>query len=387
MANRGHGEGSIYQRKDGRWAASITVEGDKRKTFYGKTRKDVQEKLRVALNEQKQGILATGPRQTVGQFLTYWLENVQKPAVRIRTYMRYESQLRRHTLSVIGNIQLSKLSSQRIQTFYTHLLEKGLSSRTVRLIHTMLHKAFDYAVSLGYLPRNVCNVVSLPRVEKIETHALTLDQVRQLLEAAKGHRVEALFVLALVTGMRRGEILGLKWSDINFTEGVIHVQRSLVDVKGGVVESKPKTARGYRAIVLPSFVIDVLKKHQEQQAVQCKKSTQWQDHDYVFCTSHGTPFAAANLRTMFKALLKKAELPDIRFHDLRHSVATLLLSIGTHPKIVQELLGHGQISITMDTYSHVMPTLQRDTMAQLDDLLKPPGSADGNGDHRPPEKG
>jgi integrase len=359
----------VELRKDGRWAASISLGGRKRKTFYGKTRKEVQEQLKAALHEQQQGKLVTGPRQNVKQFLAYWLEDVQKPSVRLRTYQRYEMQLRRHILPAIGNMQLSKLTPQHIQAFYAQMLQNGLAPQTVRLLHAMLHKAFDYAVSVGLLARNVCDIVSLPRIEKYEARSLTLEQVQQLLSAAKGHRVEALWILVLVTGMRRGEMLGLKWSDINLSTGVISVQRSLVDVKGGIIETKPKSSKGYRSILLPSFAVDALRAHKERQIALRESATKWQEGDYVFCTSHGTPFAAANLRTMFKSLLQSAGLPDIRFHDLRHSVATLLLSIGTHPKVVQELLGHGQIGMTMDTYSHVMPTLQRDTMARLDDLL------------------
>ena len=162
---------------------------------------------------------------------------------------------------------------------------------------------------------------------------------------------------------------GLKWRDVNLTEGVISVQRSLVELKGGIIESKPKSSRGYRSILLPPFALDVLKKHREQQVRMRQRAVKWQENDYVFCTSHGTPIAAANLRTEFKALLREAGLPDISFHDLRHSVATLLLGIGTHPKIVQELLGHGQISMTMDTYSNVMPTMQQEAMAKLNALL------------------
>jgi integrase len=369
MARRGHGEGSLYLRKDGRWAASISLGGRKRKTIYGKTRKEVQERLKAALHEQQQGKLITGPRQNVQQFLAYWLEDVQSPSVRLRTFQRYESQLRRHILPAIGNMQLSKLTPQHMQALYAKLLQNGLAPQMVRLVHAMLHKAFDYAVRVGWLTRNVCDIVSLPRVEKYEARSLTLEQVQQFLLAAKGHRVEALWILVLVTGMRRGEILGLKWSDINFSTGVVSVQRSLVDVKGGILESRPKSSKGYRSILLPSFAVEALRVHKERQISMRESAIQWQDGDYVFCTSHGTPFAAANLRTMFKALLQRAGLPDIRFHDLRHSVATLLLSIGTHPKVVQELLGHGQIGMTMDTYSHVMPTLQRDTMARLDDLL------------------
>lgn len=369
MARRGHGEGSIYRRKDGRWAASITLEGRNRKTFYGKTRKEVQEQLKIALHEQQQGTLITGPRQTLQQFLTYWLEDVQKPAVRARTYLRYETQLRLHILPLLGSKELSKLSPQHVQNFYSQMLKKGLSPQSVRLLQAMLHKAFDYAVRIGLLSRNVCDAVTLPKVERPEIHSLTAEQIIQLLQAARGHRAEALFVLASVTGMRRGELLGLKWSDINFAEGVLYVRRSLVEVKGATIESEPKTSRGYRSILLPPFVLEVLKRHRVQQAKMRLEAAMWQESDFVFCTSHGKSFAAANLRTMFKALLKKAGLPDIRFHDLRHSVATLLLSIGTHPKVVQELLGHGSIGITMDTYSHVMPTMQKNVMARLDDIL------------------
>ncbi len=369
MTRRGHGEGSIYQRSDGRWVASISLEGGKRKTFYGKTRKEVQEQLKTALYEQQQGKLLTARRQTVGQFLTHWLEDVHKPAVRVRTYVRYEMQLRRHILPALGGMQLAKLTVQHVQKFYAQMLQKGLSPQSVRLLHAMLHKAFDYAVHVDLLPRNICDHVSLPRIEKRETRALSLEQALRLLETARGHRMEALFVLALVTGMRRGEIVALKWSDVNLTEGVISVQRSLVELKGGIIESKPKSSRGYRSIILPPFALEALKKHRERQQLMRREALQWQENDYVFCTSHGTPFAAANLRTAFKALLAKAELPDIRFHDLRHSVATLLLELGTHPKIVQELLGHENIGMTMDIYSHVMPTMQKEAMARLDALL------------------
>jgi len=382
MARRGHGEGSIYQRSDGRWAASISLEGGKRKTFYGKTRKEVQAQLKTALYDQQQGKLMTAPRQTGKKFLTHWLEDVHKPAVRIRTYVRYEMQLRRHVLPALGGIQLSKLTVQHVQKFYSQTLQKGLSPQSVRLLHAMLHKAFDYAVRVDLLPRNVCDNVSLPRIEKRETRALSLEQALRLIETVRGHRMEALFVLALVTGMRRGEIIGLKWSDVNLAEGVIAIQRSLVELKGGIIESKPKSTRGYRSIILPPFALEALKKHRERQERMRKAALKWQENDYVFATSHGTPIAAANLRTAFKALLVKAELPDIRFHDLRHSVATLLLEIGTHPKIVQELLGHENIGMTMDIYSHVMPTMQKEAMAKLNELLGGSGHKGGGSTER-----
>ncbi len=214
MGKRGNSEGSIYRHNEKYWAASITLENGKRKYFYGKTRKEVQEKLRVALNEQKQGTLVTAPQQTVEQFLKQWLETC-KPSVRIRTYERYETFVRLHVVPVIGHIQLQKLTAQHIQALYAKKLEEKLSPTTVNVLHAMLHKAFDDAVRWGLIARNVCDLVSPPRRAHYEIKPLTMEQAQQLMAAAKGHNMEALFVLALTTGMRRGEILALKWQDIN----------------------------------------------------------------------------------------------------------------------------------------------------------------------------
>ena len=371
MARRGHGEGSIFQRSDGRWAATISLEGRKRKTFYGKTRKEVQEKLKTALHEQQQGTLITVPRQTVEQFLRYWLEDVHKPRIRVRTYVRYEGMLRLHFIPVLGHLQLLKLSPQHIQALYAQKLKEGLSANTVNVLHAILHKAFDHAVRLNLLPRNLCDVVSPPRTEEHEIQSLSLEQVQQLLTAAKDHHLEALFVLALMTGMRRGELLALKWQDVNFAESTLYVRRAFIEVTGrGIIETEPKTAKGRRSIHLPPLAIEALKKHRAHQGEVRRQAEIWQERDLIFCTSRGTPFIATYVHGVFKALLKKANLPDMRFHDLRHSAATLLLGMGTHPKVVQELLGHSQISMTMDIYSHVMPTMQKDAMTKLNEALE-----------------
>lgn len=368
---RGHGEGSIYQRQDGRWVASITLGGRKRKYLYGETRKEVQEQLKVALREQQQGMLLTGPRQTVEQFLTYWLEDVHKPLIRVTTYARYKAHLRSHILPVIGQYQLQKLSAQHVRSFYAEMLKKGLSAKSITVLHAILHKAFDHAVHEEMLVRNVFDVVSAPRVEKHEIHSLTLEQIQRLLQVAKGHKIEALFVLALVTGMRRGELLGLKWGDLNVAKRILYVRRTLIEVAGeGIRESETKTAKGRRSIQLPSFVLKVLEQHRTRQAERKQRAEMWEEHDLMFCTSHGTPFAAGSLYRMFKALLIEGGLPNVRFHDLRHSAATLLLSMGTHPKVVQELLGHSKISMTMDTYSHVLPTMQEGVMRKMDELFR-----------------
>jgi integrase len=372
MTRRGHGEGSIYQRKDGRWVASITLEGHKRKEFYGKTRKEVQEKLKVALRELEQGALVTGPQQTVSQYLNEWLK-VHKQAVRPRTYERYEAIVRLHLAPTLGKIPLQKLTGQHLQRLYTEKLESGLSSTTVSAIHNMLHTALDKAIKLGILTRNVCETVSPPRKTHKEMNPLTPEQIHQLLEAAKGHPQEALFILALATGMRRGELLGLKWQDINFERGVLQVRRALTRMPTGLgyQETEPKTKKSRRSIVLIAFAIEALKKHRAKQLeMKLAAGDTWEEHDYVFCAPAGKHLNPGyDVLVQLKKLLKKAGLPDVRFHDLRHSTATLLLSKGTHPKVVQEILGHSVISMTLDTYSHVLPTMQKDAMQGLNDFF------------------
>jgi integrase len=376
MGRRGNGEGSIYQRKDGRWTATITLEGERgrrRKSFYGKTRKEVQEQLKIALREQQQGMLIATPQQTVEQFLAQWLED-HKAALRIRSYERYEELTRLHIIPVLGHHQLQKLTPQHVQAFYTRKLKEGLSSTTVNGLHAMLHKALDDAVRYNLIARNVCDAVTPPRRGHFEIQPLSMEQAQQFLAIAKGHSLEALFVLAITTGMRRGEILALKWQDITFSQNMLQVRRVFTRRPGNrYIEAEPKTEKSRRSILLAPIVVTLLKQHRaRQREAKLKAGAQWQDLDLVFCTSFGTPLNPSKVVDRFKTLLKRGGLPPIRFHDLRHSAATILLSLGVHPKVVQELLGHNQISMTMDIYSHVLPGMQKDAMAKLNDALQEP---------------
>ena len=382
MKRRGHGEGTIYHRQDGRWAASITLENGKRKTLYGKTRKEVQEKLKIALREQQQGMLVTTPQQTVKQFLEDWLENTHKHDIRPRSYERYEQIIRLHIIPHLGKTALQNLTPQQLKKLYADKLKEGLSAITVAAIHNLLHRALDDAVKWDVLARNVCEKVSPPRKVRKEITPLNVEQIHQLLEAARGHPQEALFVLALHTGMRRGELLGLKWQDINFTEGVLQVRRTLnrvptkmvKEVGQRYIEAEPKTKNSRRSIFLTDLALDALKQHRDhQQEARQKAGLAWENHDYVFCTSLGRHLTPGHdVLVQLKKLLAKAGLPEIRFHDLRHSSASLLLSLGVHPKVVQELLGHTQISMTMDIYSHTLPTMQKDAMQKLNRTLQQP---------------
>lgn len=374
---RGNGEGSIYHRaSDNKWVGSITLESGKRKVFYGKTQKEVQEKMKVALYEQQKGMLpAATTKVTVAQFLKDWLETTQKYDVRPRTYERYEEVVRLHISPILGRHQLQKLTTHHVESFYAKKLEEGLSPRTVNTFHNVLHKALDKARKSRLIVENVCDLVDPPRVEDVERTPLTLKQVKQLLRTAKGHRIEALLTLALATGMRRGELLGLKWQDIDFEKSILQVRRIMSRVptklkseaKKGQVEAATKAKKSRRSIILVPLAFEALQRHQERQREARKKAgDRWIDRDLVFCTSIGTPLNPdRDVRLPFKRLLSEAKLPDIHFHDLRHSAATLLLGMGIHPKIVQEILGHSSIAVTMNVYSHVLPTMQQDAMGML----------------------
>jgi integrase len=378
LAKRGNGEGSIYYRNsDGKWVGSVTLGTGKRKVFYGKTRKEVQENLKGVLHEQQQGTLITAVPQTVAHFLTDWLENTHRRRLRPRTYERHREAVYLHIVPSIGHVQLQKLTARQVQAFYTKKADEGLAPATIIYYHSVLHNALGTAVKWGLVFRNVCDLVTPPRKQQFEIQPLTTEQMQQLLATVRGHKWEALFTLALATGMRRGELLGIKWQDINFEAGLLQVRRVLSRVPTNMperehvyVEAEPKTQKSRRGVMIAPFALDALKKHRVSLLeAKLKAGVFWQEYDYVYCTLHGTHLNPNHVVEEFKKVLVRAGLPDIRFHDLRHSAATLLLSLGIHPKVVQELLGHTQISMTMDVYSHVLPGMQQDAMRQLDAAL------------------
>src|SRR6266702_6012538 len=265
MGRRGHGEGSIARRKDGRYQAAITLENHERKYFYGKSRKEVQDKLNKALYEQKQGTLATGPQQTLKVYLERWVEQVCKLTVKPNTYKGYRSAVYRHLIPSLGHIKLQKLTVEHLQAFFAQKQER-LKPRTLVVIRAALNGALSNAVKWGLVGRNVASLVVLPHVERYEGQILTVDQAHKLLEAARGSRLDVLLLVALTTGMRRGELLSLRWSDVDFERGVLQVRRTLSRVSGmGYVECEPKTKAGRRKIMLTQVVLDALKEHEVRQ--------------------------------------------------------------------------------------------------------------------------
>ena len=357
---RGNGEGSITKRTDGRWMARYTVHtvnGPKRRTVFGKTRKEAADKLAKVLSDRTEGIDYDDQNMTVGEYLEVWLKSSVRGSVRQSTYDRDTSLVNNHLRPALGGIKLKKLSAAHVQGFYRDRLDYGLSPSTVHKMHAILHKALSQALQWHMVPRNVTEAVSPPRPAPKEMRPLTSEEARRLLQEARGNRLEALYVLAVTTGMRQGELLALRWQDVDIENGVLSVRRTLTRNGGGIEMGEPKTKKSRRSIRLTPRAVEALESHQERQLRDMGiLGDRYEDRGLLFTTGTGGPINPSNLRQKsFARLLKEAGLPHIRFHDLRHTCATLLFAQGTHPKYVQELLGHATIAITLDTYSHAIP--------------------------------
>jgi integrase len=370
---RGNGEGSITKRKDdGRWMARYTVHtaaGRKRKTIYGKTRAEVAEKLAKAVMDRADGLVFDAGTLRIFEYLERWLADSVRGTVRDTTYENYAYLVRKYIVPSLGSVKLKALTPAHVQRFYREQLDSGLAPRTVQYLHTLLRKALKQAVKWGLIPRNVTDAVDAPRPAKKETKYFSFDQAKAFLKVASEDRFWALYVLALSTGLRRGELLGLRWEDLDLERGVLRVRRSLTpDVKS---YNQPKSAKGRRSVRLTPGAVETLKSHKMNQDREkdCLGSL-WQEQGLIFPSSKGTPFNPSNLlNRSFKPLLRRAGMPKIRFHDLRHTFATLMFSNGEHPKIVQEILGHAQITLTLDTYSHVLPSMQEGAVGRMGKLL------------------
>ena len=378
MSKRGNGEGTISRRKNGGWMAQYyvyTVDGRRRKTLYGKTRNEVSAKLTKAMADRDGGLIFDAGKMTVGEYLDRWLTDSARGTVRKSTYDSYQHQLRRYVHPTLGRLPLKKLTELHVQGLYRSMQDRGLSARTVRYTHAVLHRALKQAVRWKYIPRNPCDDTDPPKVQRDEMRPLDRDQVRRLLDtsALSGpngdpDRFHALYVLAVHTGMRPGELLALKWDDVDLEAGVLSINRTL-SMAGEF--APPKTAKSRRRIQLTTGSAAALKAHRKRQLEERLRLTSlWQDQDLVFPSTVGTPLNHRNLSRAFKDLLRRAELPEsTRLYDLRHTCATLLLSRNVHPKYVQELLGHASITLTLDTYSHVLPGMEGAAASAMEEAL------------------
>lgn len=371
MARRGHNEGSIYQRKDGLWCAAITLGRDatgkvKRQYIYGETRREVSTKLTAKLAERNRGILLEPTKQTVGQFMDAWMEDVKKGSVRHTTYETY-SYVLRHAVP-IRDIPLAKITAQHVQRLLSDLRATGLG-RTIEVLHAVLHQAFEQAVRWDLVPRNIISAVTVPKVPKKDIAPLTEGEAYRFLDAAEDDRLYALYVLAITCGLRFGEVLGLRWNNIDLNAKTLTLTHQLSKHDGSFLPLK--TAKSKRTIRLSDMALKALKGHRLRQAEErLKVGELWHDLDLVFCTEIGTPLNQSNVRNRsFYPILEKAGIRRIRFHDLRHTCATLLLSQGVHPRIVQEQLGHSRSGVTLDIYSHVTPPMMDEVASKMDSML------------------
>lgn len=360
-------EGAVYQTAQGRWRAEVRLPSGKTKYFQASTQSAVLAKKKEFELQLAHGIESLDGEQSVRTFLERWLTDVQKGAVRTSTFESYEQVLRNRVYPKLGKVKLSKVTGQHIQALYGELKKDGLSPASVVRTHAILHKAFRQALTWRIIPRNPVDEVQRPRIPRHEMTTLTVEQVRALVDAAPSPLWRALFALAGTHGLRRGEALAVRWKDIDLVAGTLSVVRTLHHPRGGGYEfSEPKTKNGRRKIRLAQHVLSELRVHRaDQLAHRLRVGELWADEDLVFANEFGRPLGEDKVTENFHRALDRAGLPKVRFHDLRHTAATNMMALGVHAKVVQETLGHGNVGITLDIYSHVTPDMQEDAVEKL----------------------
>lgn len=380
VQKRRNGEGSIVLRADGRWQARFSFERNGRRhrvSLYGRTREEVAKQLRAKLVERDRGRSIAPTRETLEEHLGEWLDSERRNLAPM-TWQAYESISRMQLVPRLGKVALSRLRPQQVQAMLADLLGEGKSPKTVRNVHGALHAALQRAVEWDLIADNPASEprVKLPKRDPRDMRTLSAEQVQAVLVAAQQDELCALWTAMLTTGLRQGELLALRWSEVDLEAGRLHVVASSVRLSSrarellGVTTSEPlrrdpKTKRGMRVVELPQLAVDAFREHRRQVKVV-------ELNGRVFNRPDGRALAVPTLYTRWHALLKRSGVPPVRPHDARHTVATLLLGAGQHPKIVQELLGHSTVAITMDVYSHATPTMHREAARKLDSLLGTP---------------
>jgi len=404
---RGNGEGSITQRKDGRWQGCITIGMDpktgkpKKQYFYGKKRKEVQDKITEALGDIRKGTFAEPTKLTVGEWLETWLNNYMKPSLRPTTWASYETQVNKHLKPAFEHVKLQSLQTRQLQNLYNKKLEGnradkkegGLSPRSVRYIHTVIRAALDQAVKEKIITINPANAAKLPKMEQKEVQSLDTEGVTLFLQEAAKTKHYAAYLLDIATGLRRGELLALKWEDItlrtqkgemitagnnfkwkdiNMETAVITVNRNLVRTKEGLTFQRPKNNKT-RTVNIPGNVLNELKTHNKKQsAKKLELGKAYKDEGLVFCLDDGSRMDPRGFARHFERMierLQKKGFTRITFHGLRHSFATLSLQEGVDIKTIQDALGHHNPAFTMKVYSHVTEKMKKEATSKIGNLL------------------
>jgi integrase len=375
---RNHGEGSIFQRSDGRWCAQLDLGWQsgkrQRKYIYGSTAAEVQDALLKARTDHQHGFPVVAERQTVGYYLASWLEDVVKPSVRPLTHEQYSQHVRLYLAPALGHHRLSKLGVQHVRALVRQKLADQLSPRTVQLSLATLRRALGQALKDGLIARNVAALVDGPHQAGSERRTFSPDEARVFLDAVVGDKLEALYTVTVTLGLRMGEALGLRWSDINFERRTLTINQTLERIGRGhgskLVLAEPKTSRSRRTLSLSALAVKALRQHYVRQIEsRLAAGPDWQDSGLVFPTGRGTPFEPRNLYRDFHIILRRAGLPVIRFHDLRHSAASLMLAQGIQLRLIQEILGHSSIAVTANLYAHVGEQLKREAADAMDAMF------------------
>ena len=374
---RANGEGNIRKRKDGRWEGRYTAGRDPEtgkaiyKNVLAKTQKECKEKLVQAIKKCEQVDTVRSEQYTVGQWMDIWFENWAKVKVRPSSHQTYRGYIENHIKPRIGDVSLAKLTTLDLQKLYKDLLNsgrverteakhqpKGLSAKTVRNINQVISSAMDFAKEQRLILTNPTDGCALPKPAHKEMKTLSADQLAAFLREAKESGVFELYYIELATGLRRGELLGLKWSDIDFNQGILHIRRQVARINGEVVEAPLKTENSYRTLPIGADAVGIL--------LEQRKNTH---SEYVFPSPTGGPISPDSVLHMLHRVLKRAGLPEVRFHDLRHTFATLALQNGVDIKTVSGMLGHYSAGFTLDTYAHVTTAAQKQAAQTMGNLL------------------
>jgi integrase len=370
-SKRGNNEGSIFKRKDGRWCAQVSLNG-RRITKYARTQKKCRDWVNATLDKIDHGLTFDGAQVSLAQYMESWLSGkalARRPST-VRNYRRY---MNLYILPALGRMRLQAITPSHIRQLYLRMQSEGRGARTIQLVHVTLHCAFAQAVKEGLIGHNPLEAVERPKVETKRYDIFTEEQARTFIVAAKGHPYEALFFLALTTGMRKGEILGLMWTDVDWEKSTLRVDRQLqpVSYEGGALVPT-KTRSGRRHIMVGKGALALLKEHRQRQEMQkAVAGNRWQEHGMLFTTSIGTYIDQTKVSRAFKHILREAGLPDIRFHDLRHTSISILLGNGTPVNTVQSRAGHSKASVTTDIYGHAMARSQEAAARMIEEIVKP----------------
>jgi integrase len=375
-------EGSLYRvksgRKAGRWVAAVTQADGKRRVFYADTREQAHERLTAMLQAQYRGVVPRGDRLSLGEFLTDWLANV-KAKVRPSTFSRYSQFIKYDISPALGAVRLDKLSPADVE-YAMRERGKTVSPRTVQHMRAVLRTALNHALAQELVVKNAAALAKPPRVPYKPIEPLDPGQAQRLLEAARGDRLAAAYAVAIALGLRQGELLGLRWEDVDLEAGTIRVGHALQKIEGELQLVEVKTRGSHRTVNMPAFVAKALVEHRQRQEVERDKVPGWVDSGFVFTVPHGEPLDADRLRRSFAALLTRAGLPRMRFYDLRHACASLLLSQGVPLRSIMELLGHSTITLTANTYTHLLPAMRRETADAWDRLPLARGATEPDGE-------